>query len=150
MAVAAVKVERAVQVDDGLVAVLALQRELPRLVAGQDGVRDLRVDRVGLVGVVRRDPPEYRQTCNFEFALMLYTVRDLSRAFPGFGDVGNIITGLSKEIVPGCVENLSKVVVPNCFECNLEKEFRQTLIDPAQNCSYSCACTHPAWPIRGL
>ena len=101
MAVAAVKVERAVQVDDGLVAVLALQRELPRLVAGQDGVRDLRVDRVGLVGVVRRDPAEYRQACNFEFALMLYTVRDLSRAFPGFGDVRNIITGLKKAIGPG-------------------------------------------------
>ena len=83
MAVAAVKVERAVQVDDGLVAVLALQRELPRLVAGQDGVRDLRVDRVGLVGVVRRDPAEYRQTCNFEFT----QTSDRERFIPRFSGI---------------------------------------------------------------
>ena len=56
--VPAVEVERAVEVDDRLVAVLALQRELARLVARKDGVRDLTVDRVGLVGVVRRDPAE--------------------------------------------------------------------------------------------
>ena len=66
--VSAVKVERPVEVDDGLVAVLALQREPPRLVAGQDGVGDLRVDGVGLVGVVRGDAAEYRQTCNFGLA----------------------------------------------------------------------------------
>ena len=62
--VPAVKVERPVEIDHRLVAVLALQRELARLVARQDGVRDLAVDRVGLVRVVRRDPAEDRQTCN--------------------------------------------------------------------------------------
>ena len=63
-AVPAVEVERAVEVDDGLVGVLALQRELARLVARQDGVGDFGVYRVGFVRVVRGDPAEDRQTCN--------------------------------------------------------------------------------------
>ena len=82
-AVAAVEVERAVEVDDGLVAVLALQLPLPRLVARQDGVRDLRVGARRLVGVVRRDPAEYRQTCNFEFT----QTSDRERFIPRFSGI---------------------------------------------------------------
>ena len=60
--VSVVVVEQAVEVDDRLVAVLALQAELSGLVPAQDAVADLGVDRVGLVSVQGRDPAKNCQT----------------------------------------------------------------------------------------